>query len=77
MDKWKATSRLTLNVGLRYDFQGTLCGAILRIPSAPLAKLTSITEPTSSTCGCQLREYRQYRPMYSRNQPPANVVISP
>src|SRR5258708_12280744 len=78
MDKWKATSRLTLNVGLRYDFQAYPLWGNLKDPVSAVGEIdfnngTYILQRAVDSCA----NTGNIAPCIPGTSLPANVVISP
>jgi len=78
MDKWKATSRLTLNVGLRYDFQAYPLWGNLKDPVSAVGEIdfnngTYILQRAVDSCA----NTGNIAPCIPGTGLPANVVISP
>src|SRR6266852_4442824 len=78
MDKWKATSRLTLNVGLRYDFQAYPLWGNLKDPVSAVGEIdfnngTYILQRPVASCA----NTGNIAPCIPGTSLPANVVISP
>jgi carboxypeptidase family protein len=78
MDKWKASSRLTLNLGLRYDFQAYPLWGNLKDPVSAVGEIdfnngTYILQRPVASCA----NTGNIAPCIPGTSLPANVVISP